>query len=960
MNIDGITAAKINAEKSSTHSISSETDKKSKVSKVAIKTLSLENKVGLGIEKKFSRKIEKLKEGFSLSKRIFLSLFSRKYEVLTKLTPFFGNKAMENLSKHRFLTDNSPQNKMIREKMLYTLNEINYALVSMNNKGKKLKNIEGGSGASFKWGIESDGTLRIAIGGKYENSPFQNGICLKKDTIEDYLHYSELSCLEQDSLKDDDLIVQFKFFNIDEKHINTFLKMKKEKEPRARQTLGEIISFLKNPKNKGKSEYKNLDKNRNFGWSIDEKGNVFIRTEETLGRGANKKFTKIFCINNGKSYAGASPNKITSKEKLEGKERLKSTLKDQKKLDEDIEAKLKKYDQEIKENEAFGFESKNSMIIQNEENLKKLKEENIPNVSPEAVATFTAKSKLGNEKKFYIYELFTMDASHAFNLDEKRGINLDHSTFIKEKRDEVYFTVGKMSKALSALHSAGKVHGDVKPLNIGLYFDENGKVNDAKLIDWDGMVDIGAQAGDCTQLYNEPNKGDGRATAAKDAYSLGATFAHILFGKEFEKFNNEENPIEDIEKWLGILNLNPNEEKLVKEILLGLLNPDSEKRMSCKDASELIDRLMILKVLNDFKNSGLDKKIIENATLLLERVNGVEYAQTLGDILMFVKNPENKNKIYSARSERGKSFGWSIDSKGNIFIRTQELLGKPGAYKKFTKVFCLNSGKVFGNAGPNKTFIKGLKEVGLDDDARDSERFVLLDFNELTIKNNENIKKLNELGIPNVPKESIVDFEIESKYKNKKIISTHKLFDSDAQYLAPEKPEPGHIQKNKKNIFLIMEKMSETLSELHKKRFYHGDVKPLNIGVNFDKNTNEINKVILFDWDDMKKIGEQCKKFGTKLYWAPECFEKGEEFEPSGAKDAFALGVTFAHFLFGGQFIENGVNPESIQNKLNELELDSDEENNALKKILLGLLDPNPENRMTCETAHSLIASLQG
>ena len=86
MNISGIHTAKIYQ---GGHSVKSKQVKENKVSEVGNRILPLEKKVEVGAGKKIYIKMEKLKQEFSLSKRIFLSIFSRKYEVLTKLTPFF-------------------------------------------------------------------------------------------------------------------------------------------------------------------------------------------------------------------------------------------------------------------------------------------------------------------------------------------------------------------------------------------------------------------------------------------------------------------------------------------------------------------------------------------------------------------------------------------------------------------------------------------------------------------------------------------------------------------------------------------------------------------------------------------------------------------------------------------------------------------------------------------------------
>ena len=95
---------------------------------------------------------------------------------------------------------------------------------------------------------------------------------------------------------------------------------------------------------------------------------------------------------------------------------------------------------------------------------------------------------------------------------------------------------GRLAEALIALHSAGVVHGDVKPRNImrvGAHF---------KLIDFDAAVPLGApHSGKLSTTYAPPeaymfhatNPVIGRvkdlpASVAADAWSFGATLYRAL------------------------------------------------------------------------------------------------------------------------------------------------------------------------------------------------------------------------------------------------------------------------------------------------------------------------------------------------------------------------------------------------------------------------------------------------
>jgi len=141
-----------------------------------------------------------------------------------------------------------------------------------------------------------------------------------------------------------------------------------------------------------------------------------------------------------------------------------------------------------------------------------------------------------------------------------------------------------LSDALSSLHRANLVHGDVTPKNIIV------SGGDITLIDYDAVIEAGAKLRINTATYSSPSVQLNKIIVpSDDVFALATTFFHVLFDREPFRFGANFDKSHGL-NWEG---LNADELPLVCQFLLKATNADPNQRF--KDGAEaksFIERLL--------------------------------------------------------------------------------------------------------------------------------------------------------------------------------------------------------------------------------------------------------------------------------------------------------------------------------------------------------------------------------
>ena len=150
-----------------------------------------------------------------------------------------------------------------------------------------------------------------------------------------------------------------------------------------------------------------------------------------------------------------------------------------------------------------------------------------------------------------------------------------------------------LSNALSSLHRANFVHGDVTPKNIII------SGGDVTLIDYDAVIEVGSKPRIDTTAYSSPSVQQNRTIEpSDDIYALAATFFHVLYDREPYRFGAEFDKTRGL-NWGGIDDVDL---PLVRQFLQKATHIDPQQRFS----------------------NGLEAKVF---LANLSRPNNIEYKQ---------------------------------------------------------------------------------------------------------------------------------------------------------------------------------------------------------------------------------------------------------------------------------------------------------------------------------------------
>lgn len=165
---------------------------------------------------------------------------------------------------------------------------------------------------------------------------------------------------------------------------------------------------------------------------------------------------------------------------------------------------------------------------------------------------------------------------------------------------------------------------------------------------------------------------------------------------------------------------------------------------------------------------------------------------------------------------------------------------------------------------------------------------------------------------------------------------------------------------------MLLKTYSSALKKVHSKKIIHGDLKPDNIMISRSASGKPVAKII--DFDDSYFSGQAFppdKTICTDAYQSPElaAYKSGHEEYRSVltcANDVFASGIIFHQFWTGdmpkfegresGKFLFQAIAAGQ------SYEIDSSIPE-WLKKLLIKMLDPLPENRPTMENVYQWIST---
>ena len=140
----------------------------------------------------------------------------------------------------------------------------------------------------------------------------------------------------------------------------------------------------------------------------------------------------------------------------------------------------------------------------------------------------------------------------------------------------------------------------------------------------------------------------------------------------------------------------------------------------------------------------------------------------------------------------------------------------------------------------------------------------------------------------------------------------------------------------------IMFRILLAIEYLHKSLILHGDIKPRNIVLT---NTDDDPIPQIIDFGFARKIEQSelchCTKL-SPIYAAPEqLLQEGHSF----AADIYSVGATFKYMVTGEHPLKNEAEYQIMAKKIHNISF-ADIENQSLRSLIRGMMNPFPEKRL--------------
>lgn len=303
---------------------------------------------------------------------------------------------------------------------------------------------------------------------------------------------------------------------------------------------------------------------------------------------------------------------------------------------------------------------------------------------------------------------------------------------------------------------------------------------------------------------------------------------------------------------------------------------------------------------------------------------------------------------FVAPKQKNLTFSFLIDEKKNVFVTTS-LLGK-GSFKKVSDTIKL----------------KNLNEPKLPMAEELSVRATVVgDWNvKGAFAENALVEKFYKLS-PHVVSPYKITVETKNKKSEPKLVLLQQKYDGDGYKIPPNQY---------RQAVKALADCAAGLAAMHKAGFVHCDFKTANFLIQGNPQSDKLIEGKVADLGAVKQVGESVG-ICTLLYSPPERFGKPKnatdvpiykEVPASDKFDSYSLGVTLFDRVFGGSLSDELIklyrdgfciaNKKELKEQLKTLKFSNpinkeQEFKNAVHGVMMKLLHPKPDMRMSCADA---------
>ncbi|CAD8074712.1 unnamed protein product [Paramecium sonneborni] len=201
------------------------------------------------------------------------------------------------------------------------------------------------------------------------------------------------------------------------------------------------------------------------------------------------------------------------------------------------------------------------------------------------------------------------------------------------------------------------------------------------------------------------------------------------------------------------------------------------------------------------------------------------------------------------------------------------------------------------------------------------------------------------------------EIELLRLMNHKNVVTILETYENDLYvYLVQELYQGGELHKelkrsrtfSERGAFIIVQQVVEALNYVHSYGIIHRDIKPENIIL---KEDGIIDQIVLADFGLADYYRKDCKymftRCGTPGYVAPELLQDKIY---DHKVDVYSCGVLLYYLLVGkGPFDSNNYDQTVKANYNGQVDFSRFNFTNECLDLLKGMLDPNPQNRLTLD-----------